>query len=82
MRATPQLERFQKEFLSYYGDAIILTDFDEHGNFIALANPYRDFNELVMYVCDSILDTIYFDKNIHVHLRPFGVNSYVSISIH
>jgi len=81
MIARPIFENFRKAFLDYFDQEVISADFDEQQNLIVFVSPYLNFEEIIMNICDNILETVYFRQQLQLHLYPFGSNEGVKISI-
>jgi len=77
----PHFEQFRKALLDYFQGDVIVAEFDNWDNLILFANPYQNFEELAINVCDNILETVYFSQHLELRLYPFGTNEYLKISI-
>ena len=81
MIARPIFEKFRQDFLAYFNGDVISAEFDNWQQLIVFVNPYLDFAELVMHICESILEIVYFRQHLELHIYPFGNNEAVRISI-
>ena len=77
----PRLERYRKTFLSYFDDYVLAADFDVQQNLVVYTTPYRNFDEVIIEVCEGLIDTVDFSDHLFVYLYPFGSNQYVRIGI-
>jgi hypothetical protein len=77
----PRLERYRKQFLDYFEDHVIAAEFDDNLQLIVYANPYRNFDETVMEICEGLFDTVNFNDHLYLYLYPFGKNQYIRIAI-
>ena len=76
-----QLEKFRITFLSYYTDYIISAKIDENENLVLIARPECEFQDVLEYISDSILDTVTFDEHLDVHLYEYGKGEFVQLGI-
>ena len=76
-----QLEIFREEFLMYYEDYILIADFDQQENLVVYSTPYLNFDEVIVYVCESLLDTVDFEDHLAIYLYQFGKNDCIRIAI-
>ncbi len=76
-----QLDTFKREFINYYENDILIADFDQQGHLIAFAKPFLDFDEVIVNVCEGMLDIVDFKQHLEVRLYPFGSNEFVEIGI-
>jgi len=81
MTTKEELERWSAEFLEYYKDYIISAKIDEDENLIVVARPELEFQDVLEYISDSILDTVEFEEHLDVHLYEYGISEYTEIGI-
>jgi len=81
MIARPIFENFRTVFLDYFKEEVLTAEFDAAQQLIVFTNPFFAFDELVMNICDNILETVYFHQHLELHLYPFGSNECFKISI-
>ena len=81
MITRPVFEKFRQDFLAYFKDDVISAEFDSWQQLIVLVNPYRDFEEIVMQICENILETVYFRQHLELYIFPFGSNESVKLKI-
>lgn len=79
--AKEQLQKFSEEFLAYYREYIISAHLDENENLIVVARPEIEFQKVLEYISDSILDTVKFDEHLDVHLYEYGKGEFIEIGI-
>jgi len=77
----PRLERYRKYFIDYFEDFVIAAEFDESQQLIVYANPYREFDQTVMEICEGLFDTVDFPDRLLLYLYPFGRNEYIRIAV-
>ena len=81
MIARPILENFRQNFLDYFQNQVLLAEFDEQQRLIVFVNPYLDFSELAMEICDNLIETVFFNHHLDLHLYRYGNNSFIKVSI-
>ncbi len=81
MMNRPRLERYRTQFLNYFQDYVLAAEFDAQANLVVYATPYQNFDEVVVEVCEGLLDTVDFPDQLYLYLYPFGSNQYVKIGI-
>ena len=79
--APKRLEKFRANFLAYYKDYIISAQIDENENLVVVSRPELEFQTVLEYLTDSILDTVMFDEHLEVHLYEYGSGEFVPIGI-
>ena len=77
----PRLERYKKHFVQYFQQQVIAAEFDPQEHLVVYANPYLDFEQLTLEICEGLFDTVDFPDHLVMHLYPFGANHYVRIAI-
>ncbi|TKC09885.1 hypothetical protein FA048_06630 [Pedobacter polaris] len=77
----PRLERYRKHFLNHFEDYIIAAEFDAGQNLIVYATPYQNFDEIIMEICEGLVDTVDFPDHLFLYLYSFGNNEYIKIAI-
>ncbi|MGV3547451.1 MAG: hypothetical protein ACO1N4_10330 [Pedobacter sp.] len=78
---TEHLETFRTELLTYYQDYLLMADFTANGKLLLLAKPFVDFHQIIMDLCDNMIDMVHFREHLDVHLYQFGKNELVEIAI-
>lgn len=78
---TEHLESFRNEILTYYQDYLLMADFTAHGKLVLLAKPFIDFHQIIVDLCDNMIDIVDFKEHLDVHLYQFGKNELVEITI-
>ena len=77
----PRLERYRQHFLDHFDDYIMVAEFDKDQHLIVYANPYINFEETIMQVCEGLFDTVDFPDHLNLHLYSFGSNEFIRIVI-
>ncbi|MFD0941523.1 hypothetical protein [Pedobacter boryungensis] len=72
---------FLNEFLDYFGEHTIATDFDHEGRLIVFSNPYLEFDKLVVNICENLVNIFHYHDHMEIVVYPFGNNNCVLISI-
>ena len=81
MITRPIFEKFRQHFLDYFEDEVLAAEFDNNHNMIVYANPYADYSELVIHICDKVAELVYFRQQLLLYIYPFGNNDCLSIRI-
>ena len=77
----PRLLRYKKNFENYFHQEVIAAEFDPQQHLVVYANPYLDFEQLTLQICEGLFDTVDFPDQLIMHIYPFGGNQYVRIAI-
>ncbi|TKC10523.1 hypothetical protein FA048_10085 [Pedobacter polaris] len=77
----PRLERYRKYFLNHFDNYVLAAEFDLKKNLVVYATPYQDFDEIVIEICEGLVDTVDFSDHVLLYLYPFGSNKYIKIAI-
>ncbi|RYF16447.1 MAG: hypothetical protein EOO42_16485 [Flavobacteriales bacterium] len=77
----PIFEKFRERFLFYFEGEVLTAEFDNDQNLIVFANPYVDYSDLVIHICESVAELVYFRQRLLLYLYPFGSNECLSIRI-
>ena len=77
----PRLERYRKQFLYHFEDHVLAAYFDAQQHLVVYATPYQNFDEIVMEICEGLIDTVDFSDRLLLYIYPFGSNVYIKIGI-
>lgn len=77
----PVFEKFRQHFLFYFEGDVLTAEFDNDQNLIVFANPYVDYSDLVINICEKVAELVYFRQRLLLYLYPFGNNDCLSIRI-
>lgn len=76
-----QLDLFKMVFVNHYENEILIADFNDQGHLVAFANPYLDFDEVIVSVCEGMLDIVDFTQHLEIRLYQFGTNEFIEIGV-